>query len=82
MDIDGTTLFLLFWSPTFCAGPQKPQTLTASKIEYEKFLTKNLNFLLKYRYFGVPIIQECEFTYDHYKCRFKTPKNFEFQNLI
>ena len=37
MNIDGMTLILFFSSPPFSAGPQKPQTLTASKIKYEKF---------------------------------------------
>ena len=37
MNIDGTTLFLFFSSTPLCAGPQKPRTLTASKIEYENF---------------------------------------------
>ena len=37
MNIDGTTLILIFWFPALNAGPQKLQTLTASKTEYEKF---------------------------------------------
>ena len=37
MNIDGKTLILFFSSPPFSAGPQKPQTLTPSKIEYENF---------------------------------------------
>jgi hypothetical protein len=37
MNIDGTTLILFFSSPPFSAGPQKPQTLTPSKIKYENF---------------------------------------------
>ena len=36
MNIDATTLILFFSSPPINAGPQKPQTLTASKIKYEK----------------------------------------------
>ena len=40
MNIDGTTLFLFFSSPPLCAGPQKPQILTTSKIEYEIFRPK------------------------------------------
>ena len=32
--------FNFFLSPPFNAGPQKPQTLTASKIKYEKILPK------------------------------------------
>jgi hypothetical protein len=35
MNIDGTTMVLFFSSPPLYAGPQKPGTLTASKIEYE-----------------------------------------------
>ena len=37
MNIDGPTLILFFSSPTFSAGPKKPQTLTPSKIKYENF---------------------------------------------
>ena len=37
MNIDGTILISIFWFPRFSAWPEKPQTLTASKIEYEKF---------------------------------------------
>jgi len=37
MNIDGTTLILFFSSPSFSAEPQKPQTLTPSKIKYEDF---------------------------------------------
>ena len=37
MNINGTTLFLIFLSPRVSEGPQKPQTLTASKTKYEKF---------------------------------------------
>jgi hypothetical protein len=37
MNINGTTLFLFSLSPRVPAGPQKPQTLTASKTKYEKF---------------------------------------------
>ena len=33
----GTTLFLFFLSPQVSGGPQKPQTLIASKSKYEKF---------------------------------------------
>jgi hypothetical protein len=42
MNIDGKTLILFFSSPPFSAGPQKPQTLTPSKIKYE-----NVRFLIK-----------------------------------
>ena len=31
MNIDGTTLILFLLSPRLVTGPQKPQTLTASK---------------------------------------------------
>ena len=58
--------FFVFLSPPLCAGPQKPQKLTASKIEYENFWPKNLDFLLKIRYFGALISQELEL-FDHYK---------------
>jgi hypothetical protein len=37
MNIDGTMLFLFSSSPMFSAGPQKPQTLKASKTKYENF---------------------------------------------
>ena len=37
MNIDGTTLILIFWFPKLSAGPEKSQTLTASKSKYEKF---------------------------------------------
>jgi hypothetical protein len=37
MNINGTTLFLFLLSLRVSAGPQKPQTLTASKTKYEKF---------------------------------------------
>jgi hypothetical protein len=37
MNIDGTTLILIFWFPQVSAGPQKPKTLTASKTKYENF---------------------------------------------
>jgi hypothetical protein len=37
MNINGTTLFLFSLFPWISAGPQKPQTLTASKTKYEKF---------------------------------------------
>ena len=40
MNINGTTLFLFFLSPLVSAGPQKPQTLTASKTKNEKFGSK------------------------------------------
>ena len=36
MNIDGTMLFLFSLFPRVSAGPQKPQTLTASKTKYEK----------------------------------------------
>ena len=36
MNINGITLFLFFLAPRVSAGPQKPQTLTASKTKYEK----------------------------------------------
>ena len=52
--------FYFFLSPPFSAGPQKPQTLTASKIKYEKNFTKNLDSWLKNRYFSALIFQECE----------------------
>ena len=35
--IDGITLVLFSLSPRVSAGPQKPQTLTASKHKYENF---------------------------------------------
>ena len=37
MNINGITLFLFFLAPRVSAGPQKPQTSTASKTKYEKF---------------------------------------------
>ena len=37
LNVDGTTLILIFWFPQLSTGPQKPQTLTASKTKYEKF---------------------------------------------
>ena len=37
MNINGKMLFLIFLSPRVSEGPQKPQTLTASKTKYEKF---------------------------------------------
>ena len=37
MNINGTMLFLFFLSPRVSGGPQKPQTMTASKSKYEKF---------------------------------------------
>jgi hypothetical protein len=37
MYIDGKTLILFFSSPPFSSGPQKPQTLAASKIKNENF---------------------------------------------
>ena len=37
MNINGTTLFLFSLSPPVSAGPQKPQTLNASKTKYERF---------------------------------------------
>jgi hypothetical protein len=40
MNIDGTTLILFFSSPPFSAGPQKPHTLTPSKIMDENFFQK------------------------------------------
>jgi hypothetical protein len=40
MNIDGMTLILFFLSPPFSAGPQKPQTMTASKPKYENFEPK------------------------------------------
>ena len=46
MNIDGTTLILLFLTNSFSAVPQKPPTLTSLKIRYENlwsFLTKNLD---------------------------------------
>ena len=36
MNINGTMLFLFYLSPGVSAGPQKPQTSTASKTKYEK----------------------------------------------
>ena len=42
MNINGITLVLSYFSPQVSAGPQKPQTLTASKIKYEKFGPKIL----------------------------------------
>ena len=47
--------FYSFLSPRVSAGPQKPQTLTASKTKFEKFGP------LKNRYFGVLIVLEREF---------------------
>jgi hypothetical protein len=49
MNINGTRLFLFFLSPWVSAGPQKPQTLTASKTKYEKFGPKiqKFKFLIK-----------------------------------
>jgi hypothetical protein len=37
MNIDGTTFYLFFLFPWFSAGPQNPETLTASKSKYENF---------------------------------------------
>ena len=37
MNIDGGTLILFCLSTPFSAGPQKPQTMTALIIKYEKF---------------------------------------------
>jgi hypothetical protein len=37
MNIDGMTLILVFWFLRVYAGPQKPPTLTPSKIKYENF---------------------------------------------
>jgi hypothetical protein len=37
MNINGTMLLLFSLFPLVSAGPQKPQTLTASKTKYEKF---------------------------------------------
>jgi hypothetical protein len=42
MNITGTMLFLFFLPPWFSAGPQKPQTWTASKTQYENFEPKVL----------------------------------------
>ena len=41
-EFNGTTLFLIFLSPQVSEGPQKPQTLTASKTNNEKFGPKIL----------------------------------------
>ena len=48
MSIDGTTLlFFLFLSyPRFCAGPQKPRTLTDSKISM-KIFDQKFKFLVE-----------------------------------
>ena len=35
-------VFTFFHPPPLCAGPQKPRTLTVSKIEYENFWPKTL----------------------------------------
>ena len=43
MNINGTMLFLFFLSPRVSGGPQKPQTMTASKSKYEKLGPKILN---------------------------------------
>ena len=65
MNIDAMTLILFFLSPWLVEGPQKPQTLTASKTKYEKFGSniwiKYLNSSLKNRYFGALIFFEREF---------------------
>ena len=37
ININGTMLFLFSLSPWVSAGPQKPQTFTASKTKYEEF---------------------------------------------
>ena len=39
MNIDGTAM-ILFMYPRLVAGPQKPQTLTDSKLKYEHFGSK------------------------------------------
>ena len=52
MNIDAMTLILFFLSPWLVEGPQKPQTLTASKPRYEDFGPK-IKFLIKKRYLGV-----------------------------
>jgi hypothetical protein len=64
MNINGTTLFLFLLSLRVSAGPQKPQTLTASKTKYEKFGPKfgpKFNYSLKDRYFSDLIFLEREF---------------------
>jgi hypothetical protein len=40
MNIDGTTLILVFWFLRVYAGPQKPQAFIASRTKYEKFEPK------------------------------------------
>ena len=55
-------LFLFFWFQRVSAGPQKPQTLMASKTKYVfKFWDKNLDSLLKNKYFAALMFQEREF---------------------
>ena len=53
MNIDGTTLTLLVFTPPFNAGPQKPQTLTVQKLSMENFDPN--------RYFSALTFQEGEF---------------------
>ena len=61
MNIDGTTLVLFFLSPPLVAGPQKPQTLTASKPWYEDFRPKIQISHKKYRYLGGLTFQKSDF---------------------
>ncbi len=61
MNIDGMMLFLFSLSLHYSAGPQKPQPLTATSMET---LDQKTRFLIKIKYFGALLFQECEF-FDH-----------------
>ena len=78
MNVNETTMFFFFLSPQVSEGPQKPQTLPASKTN-KKNWTKNLNSSLKNRYFGVLIFLEHEF---FATLKIHDPKNFNFQNFF
>ena len=72
MNIDVMTLILIFLFRQLSAGPQKPQTLTASKIKYEKLgpkieilptaLGTNIMFVM-----SIPVV---EFSREGYKIMF------------
>jgi len=47
LEVNGTTLFSSKSFPIISAGPQRPQKLTALKIDYEKFGPQILNTILK-----------------------------------
>ena len=73
-------VFIFFVPSTLCRASEA-SNIDCVKNWFWKYLTKNLNALLKKRYFGPLIFQQCEFNYKYTTLKFHDPKKFWFSKF-